>query len=99
MGTWGTGIFDDDAAADVRDDWREAVLEGLSSEDATARLVGAYSELIDDPEEGPVFWIALAAAQHRMGRLLPAVRDRALALIDAGADVARFAEGGAEMAK
>jgi hypothetical protein len=92
MGTWGTGIFADDTAADIRDDWREAIWDGLSPEEATARLTERYREVREDPDEGPLFWIALAAAQQRTGRFLPAVRDQALALIEAGGDVWRFAE-------
>jgi hypothetical protein len=42
MGSWGPGIFSDDVASDVRDDWREAIAEGLSPEDATDRLVGNH---------------------------------------------------------
>lgn len=91
MGTWGTGIFSDDTAADIRADWRDAIREGLSVEAATARVVERYAEAQRDQDEGPVFWFALAAAQHESGRLLPEVRDRALALIETGGDVARFA--------
>jgi Domain of unknown function (DUF4259) len=29
MGAWGTAIFANDTAADVRDEWREAILEGM----------------------------------------------------------------------
>lgn len=81
MGAWGPGIFSDDLAADVRDEWREAILGGADAAHASESLIGRYRE-----ESGePVFWIALAAAQMETGRLQPDVRDRALALIDGGA--------------
>jgi hypothetical protein len=38
MGAWGTAIFSDDTALDVRDEWRDAILDGLSAEEATAHL-------------------------------------------------------------
>jgi hypothetical protein len=89
MGAWGTAIFSDDTALDVRDEWREAILDGLSAEEATARLRQSFD---DDTE--PVFWLALAASQFETGRLLPQVRDRALAIIDAGGDVEQWRELG-----
>ena len=39
MGTWGTGIFSDDNAADLRDDYRDFIGDGLSSREATDRLL------------------------------------------------------------
>jgi hypothetical protein len=92
MGTWGPGIFSDDTARDIRAGWRDALMEGLSAQQATKRLMESYRDVLKDRDEAPVFWLALAAAQHQTGRLLPDVRDRALALIDNGGDVARFAE-------
>jgi hypothetical protein len=92
MGTWGHGIFQDDVAADVRAAWEEALRDGLSSEDATALVVSSLrpppgSAAFEDEEK--VFWLALAAAQSDRGRLQPTVRDRALAIIDAGGDLDR----------
>ena len=91
MGTWGVGIFADDTAADVRGDWRDLLGEGLSSEAATERLLDAWKGSLADPDEGPVVWLALAAAQVRTGRLTPRVRREALAIIDSGAGLRRWA--------
>jgi hypothetical protein len=68
VGTWGTGIFADDTAADVRDGWREALLDGLSDDEATARVVTQFADALDDPDDGIVVWLALAAAQMQTGR-------------------------------
>jgi len=81
MGAWGYAIFSNDFAADLRDDWRQAMIDRVAPEEATAALV---SRLAD---EGPAFWIALAAAQHETGHLLDDVRDRAVAAIAAGGDL------------
>jgi hypothetical protein len=95
MGAWGTGILSDDTAQDVRDEWREAVLEGLSPEDATARLVKRFDDYLgEDENTEKLFWVALAAAQFETGRLLAEVRDRAIAIIERGGDVARWREDG-----
>ena len=92
MGTWGVSVFANDLAADVRAEWREAILDGNEAEAATARVEDAFTDAIADPDESIVFWLALAAAQSDTGRLLPTVRDRAVEMIDAGADLARWAD-------
>jgi hypothetical protein len=94
LGAWGTAIFADDTASDIRDEWRAAILDGLSAEDATQRLLESFDEYLEDAETEKLFWMALAAAEMETGRLLPEVRDRALAIIDAGGDVDRWREGG-----
>jgi hypothetical protein len=93
MGTWGVGLFQDDVAADVRGDWREAILDGQDSEEATQTLQASYASAIGDPDESTVFWLALAAAQMETGRLVDEVRDRAVAIIDAGDDLGRWRGG------
>ena len=91
MGTWGTGIFADDFASDIRADWREAIEDGLTPAAATSVLIARYrARELGDDDDGPTFWIALAAAQTLTGRLQPEVKQRALEVITAGGDVARF---------
>lgn len=90
MGAWGTAIFSDDTAADVRDDFRRLIGDGLSPEDATARLLDEYRSSLEDPAEGPSFWLGLAVAQWKLGRLQPSILARALDIIDSGADLARW---------
>ncbi|SDF08085.1 hypothetical protein SAMN05660485_02469 [Blastococcus fimeti] len=46
----------------------------------------------------PVLWLALAAAQSRLGRLEPEVRDRALVVIDSGEDLVSWQRLGPEAA-
>jgi hypothetical protein len=87
MGAWGTGIFSDDTACDVRDAWREALLDGLDDEAATIRVLHEFGHVFADEDEVVVGWTALAAAQMKTGRLLPMVRERTLEIIDAGGDV------------
>jgi len=90
VGTWRTGIFDSDTGEEVRESWREAVLDGLDPVAATARVLSELSASFDDPEDGAVAWPALALAQYETGRLQDAVRDRALEVIAAGADLAQW---------
>jgi|SRR5690348_2183888 len=90
MGVWGTAIFSDDTACDVRDTYVDLIGDGLSGVEATQRLLSEWSGSLDDPDEGPVFWLALAATQWKNGRLEPSVLRRALDAIDNGTDIARW---------
>jgi hypothetical protein len=94
VGAWGPGIFSDDLALDVCDEWRAAILDGAAPDQATRSLVERYSRAAVGPDYATVFWTALAAAQMETGRLQADVRDRALAIIDAGADLDLWAESG-----
>ena len=82
MGTWGTAIFSDDFAADVRAEWRRLVGDGATGPDATRQLILQHSDALADPDESPVFWLALAVTQHRAGRAESGVIERALSIID-----------------
>lgn len=90
MGAWGTGIFADDEAADLRDDYRELLGDGKSSEEATDILITQWKP---EPEE-TVFWLALAATQWRCGRLEERVKAKAVQIIDSEADLDRWKEVG-----
>ncbi len=95
MGTWGTAIFSDDTADDVRWEFTELVASGLTAEDATKRLTAESADILeDDDDEALVFWLALAATQWKLGRLLDSVRQRALEIIDSGIELSRWQESG-----
>ena len=92
MGTWGVAIFSDDVAADVRDDYRERLADGVPGPEATDLVLADRVEELAHAETGPIVWLALAAAQSRVGRLEDRVRERALEIIDAGSDLPRWQE-------
>jgi hypothetical protein len=92
MGVWGTGVFSDDTAADVRDEYRQCLADGMTGAEATDKLLSSFSDTQDEQDDGPPFWLSLAAVQSRYGRLEYRVRDRALKIIDDGSDLARFSE-------
>lgn len=90
MGAWGTGIFQDDTACDIRDEYRDHIGDGLSGPEATARILKSYAGSLADPGEVGVVWLALAATQWRCGRLEQETLEKALAIIDSGSDLARW---------
>jgi len=94
MGAWGPGIFSNDTSSDVRGDFRESIEDGRSTEEATAKILVDYRHSAEDPDDRTSFWTGLAATQFQLGRLLPEVRDRTIEIIDAGGDLALWAETG-----
>lgn len=82
MGAWGTGIFANDAAADLRGEYRELIEDGAEDDAALARILTEYRLQLDDPEDGPNLWVALAVAQSQLGRLAEEVRARAVQVIE-----------------
>jgi hypothetical protein len=94
VGTWGTGIFADDVADDVRHAYRQLVADGSSGSQATDQLLREWREILDDEDEGPVFWLALAATQWECGRLEERVKGKALEVIDDGSSLGRWSEDG-----
>ena len=59
MGAWGTGLYSDDVAHDVRYLYKELLMVGLSNEEATQKLIKDSQWLINDMYDGPVFWFVL----------------------------------------
>ena len=90
MGVWGTGIFQDDTASDIREDFKAYLGDGLSGPDATARILAEYQSSLADPHEAGVVWLALAASQWKLGRLEPDTLAQALNVIDSGSDLKRW---------
>jgi hypothetical protein len=92
MGTWGTAIFSDDTAADTRDAFTDFVAQGLTPVEATDRLIAESADILADEDDAGVFWLALAATQWKLGRVVDSVRNSALDIIDSGADLRRWEE-------
>jgi hypothetical protein len=94
MGAWGYGLFEDDDALDVRDEYRELIGQGVADDEAWRTVV--QNNDADDPDSGPTVWLALAATQWKLGRLDPIVKDRALQIIHDGEGLELWREAGAD---
>lgn len=53
-------------------------------------MLSRYSEIKDDTEDGPIFWMALSDVMWDLGKLNEEVKEKALYHIDAGNDVAKW---------
>ena len=51
MGTWGTGIYQNDLSADVKDDYISKLKAGKSDEQALAEMLDEYKEEADDIQD------------------------------------------------
>lgn len=94
MGTWGPGIFSDDFAADLKIEFRDEIANGAPPNEALIRLQKRYETELADPDEAPVFWLALAATAWKIGRLEGTLKARALDIIARGEGLARWEEAG-----
>ena len=86
MGVWGTDLFSDDVACDIRDHYRQLLEDSVEDSSATRLTLEKFELYLEEPDA--VALIAFAVTQSKLGRLEPDVRDRALAIIDTGADLA-----------
>lgn len=67
MGTWGWGLFENDDAADVRDDFRHYVADAQDIGRATDAIARDFGADIAKPFDLPAFWLALAHTQWKYG--------------------------------
>lgn len=77
MGTWGTGIFENDWAADIRDDYNIALKYSTDDEDALRIFIEEHKEELDDTDDGPITWLVLAQSMWKKGRLTEYVYEKA----------------------
>jgi hypothetical protein len=95
MGAWGTSLFADDNAGDLREDYRDLIADGLSGAEAIDRLIAAWAPEVNDAYYAATFWLALAVTQWKCGRLEDRVKERALQAIADGSALLPW-QGGKE---
>ena len=85
MGVWGTSLFSDDLACDLRDHYRELLEDGIEDGAAMRLILEKFRAYLEEPDG--IALLAFAVTQSKLGRLDPDFRDRALAVLDGGADL------------
>ena len=90
MGSWGVKLYQDDVAEDVRSQFKDLLHRGKTTQEITKQMIDEYSGEIDDYDDGPIFWFALADTQWNLGRLMPEVKEQALDLLAKGFDLERW---------
>lgn len=94
MGAWGTTLYSNDLACDVRGDYVDKLKRGKTNDEATRELIDKNRDILGDTEEEPLFWFALADTQWNYGRLLPEVKEKALYFISQDKEQQRWEESG-----
>lgn len=84
MGAWGHGIRQDDFVLDVVGVFEDHLKAGQGVADATNAVKAKFSAAIEDTDDGPLFWIALADLQWSYGDLEPEVLRRVREDFDSG---------------
>ena len=96
MGAWGTAIFDDDLALDVKADFESSLEEGRTVSEAAQEILAEYDSVLDDEDEGPVVILALAALCLESGETDQELTSKAIAIIDSGEGLERWEDAGPE---
>ena len=94
MGTWGFSILADDTALDVYSDYMKHFNSDLSPGAIREKLLADWKEEVEDADEGPVFWLAVARAQWDCGHLEPEIVSIVRKIIEQGVGLALWEEAG-----
>ena len=94
MGAWGTSLYANDSASDIRGDYVDRLRQGQSNEEVTQELIKMNQDIMGDVEEEPLFWFALADTQWNYGRLLPKVKEKTLFFLSQDGELQRWKESG-----
>lgn len=90
MGTWSAAFYSDDLVLDIRNDYGNLLKIGKEPEAEKLMIEYYYKQLEDNREEASLFWIALAVAEWKKGRLSDKVLKCAIEQLDNGSDLERF---------
>ena len=69
---WGSGLFSDDVACDIRDHYRQLLEDGAEDGAATQLTLEKFEPYLEESDS--IALIAFAVTQSKLGRLEPDVR-------------------------
>lgn len=96
MGTWGTGIFEDDLALDVKAFYTDTQKQGMSVAEGTRETQKRFASSLTDPDERSTVLIALAACQKEQGTIDPVVQNNVRAIVENGEAFKRWTDASEE---
>jgi len=99
MGAWGPGIRQDDFVCNVEGAFKDHLKDGKSIGDATKFVHKQFADALDDCDDGPLFWLALADMQWTYGNLDPLVRQRVNEIIESDIGMERWGEPSDKLSK
>jgi|GEM_PF-171806 len=92
MGAWGVKLYEDDVTCDIKEEYITLLKEKKDNIETTKRIINNNEEFIQDEDDAPLFWFALADIQWRYGRLLPEIKEQALKHLSEGKNLERWKE-------
>ncbi len=92
MGTWGTRLYDDDIALDVKETYQMKIEEGKNKEETLNEMLTEFNWAMDDEIDSEIFWIALADTLLTNNNLNYWIRNKALNEIKKGKSLAIWKE-------
>ena len=95
MGAWGGGLYDGDYALDLKATIKGVLRAPMSDDEVLAELWTSYGERAAEADALD-YWLVLADQLERCGIRRPEIFDRAIAIIEAGEDLAMLKELEAE---
>ena len=90
MGAWGSGLYQDDVACEVRDYYIDCLRD--EDESAEDKTINYFQDELNDDDDCAVVWFALADTQWKYGRLSETVKSKALEYIDNGINLQLWTE-------
>ena len=81
MGTWGTGIHQNDVGEDVKEEYISKLKAGKTDEEALNEILKEYEKQIDDDDDVYDVYFSLADEMWKKGRLTEEIKNKALELI------------------
>lgn len=82
MGTWDTGLYQNDLSADVRADYISKLKAGKADEEALQEILQEYKEESEDDDEKYDFYLGLADTLWKKGRLTEELKAKALEILE-----------------
>ena len=82
MGTWGTKLYENDLALDLKEEYIEKLKKGIENKEALEQIKQEYKEEIEDNDEETVFWMVLADTMWNLGKMTDEVKNKALQSIE-----------------
>ncbi|QEH67730.1 hypothetical protein [Cellulosilyticum sp. WCF-2] len=89
MGTWGTGLYSNDLALDLKGTYMRLLKEGKTKEEVERLTIEQYEDTMecedeDEDDETIDAWLVLADLEWKYGRLSERVKARALGYLETG---------------
>lgn len=99
MGAWGAGLYQDDVALDIKEQYVEVLREGKTKEEASLEVIGQCIDYFKDEDDVIPAILSLADIEWKYGKLMPDIKEAALELIKSGDALKPFEENKREYKK